>query len=179
MSSIDFYNSHVETICELKELANKHNCTIKFGVQNNFNPELGFSDCADFFPENILEDLEKCGNITKGWRNETRLWFELYDRNTERYNNLTYTEGDYYIEYDRYYSEEVTEETQDWIEENVADWSDPIDDHLTFCKSFGDTYISGFNGAKTPDVYREGMALKFFGDLVCDYLGEKRIERTY
>ena len=26
--------------------------------------------------------------------------------------------------------------------------------------------------------YRNGMALKFFGDLVCDYLGEPRIDRV-
>lgn len=36
-----------------------------------------------------------------------------------------------------------------------------------------------FQGQERPSVYREGMALKFFGDLVCDYLGEERIVRTY
>lgn len=177
--TVDFYKSHIETLCELKELAYKHNCSIAFGVRNDSNPELNFDDCDEIFPENILEDLKRCGDIVKGYRNATYLWFELYDRNTCRYHNMTYVDGDYYIEYDRFYFEEVEEETQNWIEENVADWSDPTDDHLTFCKSFGYTKSSGFNGAETPNVYRSGMALKFFGDLVCDYLGEDRIVRTY
>lgn len=37
----------------------------------------------------------------------------------------------------------------------------------------------GSPNQKHPSVYREGMALKIFGDLVCDYLGEERIVRTY
>ena len=116
--TVDFYKSHVETLCELKELAYKHNCNIAFGVRNDSNPELGFDDCDEIFPDNILEDLKRCGDIVKGWSNATCLWFELYDRNTARYHNMTYVDGDYYIEYDRFYSEEVEEETQKWIEEN-------------------------------------------------------------
>jgi len=44
------------------------------------------------------------------------------------------------------------------------------------------TIINGFgNETKVVDyrVYREGMALKFFGDLVCDYLEEPRIVESY
>ena len=44
------------------------------------------------------------------------------------------------------------------------------------------TIIRGFgNENKIVDgrVYRSGMAVKYFGDLVCDYFGEPRIERTY
>ena len=46
-------------------------------------------------------------------------------------------------------------------------------------RSFGETKVTGFPEQEHPSVYREGMALKFFGDLVCDYLGEERIVRTY
>ena len=49
----------------------------------------------------------------------------------------------------------------------------------TLYRSFGETKVTGFPGQERPNVYREGMALKFFGDLVCDYLGEERIVRTY
>ena len=177
--SIDFYNSHIETICDLKALADKHNCKISFGVRSDSRHELSLDECDEFFPEEIIEDLKRCGDITVGHSDATYLWFELYDRNNSKYHVLTYIDGYYYIEYDRFYSEEVTEETQKWINENVADWSDPTDDHLIFCGSFGGPEISGFNGAECPNVYREGMTLKFFGDLVCDYLGEERIVRTY
>lgn len=55
-------------------------------------------------------------------------------------------------------------------------------DEYTLNFSSDATYIYGF-GNKEPVknhlVYRNGMALKYFGDYVCDYLGEPRIERTY
>lgn len=47
-------------------------------------------------------------------------------------------------------------------------------------KTIADIYGFGNdNRIKDFRCYRPGMALKYFGDLVCDYLGEERICRVY
>ena len=71
------------------------------------------------------------------------------------------------------------EKTEEWIRNTLTD--EYIDkDEQYWSYETTDTVVRGFDGVSTYiNVYREGMALKFFGDLVCDYLGEPRIIRTY
>ena len=70
---------------------------------------------------------------------------------------------------------------ENFIAENRADWDDNgiLDDKVVLFARLDETVIKGFNGLEHPNVYRAGMALKFFGDLVCDYLKEERIVRSY
>ena len=34
MINIDFHSGHIETLCDLKAIAEKHNCKISFGVRS-------------------------------------------------------------------------------------------------------------------------------------------------
>lgn len=72
----------------------------------------------------------------------------------------------------------LSKETEEFLEDNDYESSDDGGKRLLYV-SFSETKIKGFDKQEHPSVYREGMALKFFGDLVCDYLGEERIVRVY
>ena len=68
----------------------------------------------------------------------------------------------------------LKDETRDFFSVNESwEWA--------LFKETADQRIHGFEGVDTSEinVYREGMTLKFFGDLVCDYLGEERIKEVY
>ena len=122
--NVEFTEGHLETLCELKALAEKHNCSIRFGFYNS------------------ICDGTKQGTLTE-------LWFELFDPNNAKrhYHSLRYSERLQVVEY-KYVS-------------------------------FSETKIKGFEKQEHSNVCREAMALKVFGDLVCDYLGEERIVRVY
>lgn len=191
---VDFYKSHIETLCELKELAYKHNCNIAFGTDSTHNTDRYFYDFEDFFPEEIRNDLENNGTITEAVYNCDSIWFELYDRTTKRYHTMTYSEIDWNMWYEPFssyetdmkketldwlYGTNMNKETIDWLEERASLYSDTSNEFWFFGDNYKKTSIQGFDGLEKPSVYRSGMALKFFGDLVCDYLGEPRIERVY
>ena len=61
--NIEFYDSHLETLCELKNIAKKHGYTISFGVASNNDDiveeelfqENGFTDEEIEAIETILE----------------------------------------------------------------------------------------------------------------------------
>ena len=178
---VDFYKSHIETLCELKELAYKHNCNIAFGTQSYHNTDKSFYDFEEFFPEDIIQDLEDNGSITEAAYNRDSIWFELYDRTTAKYHTMTYSEINLHMWYEPFSSHEtdMKRDTLKWVEENISSYSDITENRWFFGDEYDETFINGFDGLEKPNVYRSGMALKFFGDLVCDYLGEPRIERIY
>ena len=35
----EFYSAHLDTLCELKALAEKHGCKLSFGTRNDFSAE--------------------------------------------------------------------------------------------------------------------------------------------
>lgn len=57
--NVDFTETHLDTLCELKALAEKHNCSIRFGVYNSS----GFVSYEKFigYSENIIEELQNRG----------------------------------------------------------------------------------------------------------------------
>ena len=181
---VDFYNSHIETICELKALADKHSCKISFGVRHyteNGATDISFFDYI-FDDKSVMDDLDKCGYLDdESFLETTVLWFELYDPSSEEYhyNVMSYIETNAYAKYHEYMSETLKGETVEFIEENGLEWQSGSDDPHIFSYVGYDTEVSVFVGQEHPNVYRPGMAVKFFSDLVCDYLKEDRIIRTY
>lgn len=182
--NVDFTETHLETLCELKALAEKHNCSIRFGVYNS----CGFISYRKFvgYSKNIIEELQKRGNFCDGTKQGTLtdLWFELFDpNNTKRHHHsLRYSKGVQVVEYklddDVDDNNPLSKEAEKFLEDNdyarFADCEQKILDVF-----FSETEISGFEKQKHPNVPRKETALKFFGDLVCDYLGEERIVREY
>lgn len=180
MESINFYGAHVQTLSDLNELAKKHNCTITFGIDNLFDRGADWSiyNC----PKRIINELENKGSVNydEDLTTGIRYWFELYDKTKDVSNTLTYTKGFAKRVYEVDYDQELSESAKNWIEEILLDWQDiSDDDKYELWTDFGGTTMTGFKGRKKPDVYREGMLLKFFGDLVCEYLHEPYIVRTY
>lgn len=180
--NIEFTNAHMETLCELKALAEKHGCRVTFGVDSWTGVDPEFEEFSNYTSK-IHEELDDKGSFSNGVIDVTKFWFQFYDPNNKdrQYHYLEYSEGEQTITYELLSFEELSEEAENFIEENRADWCDNslIDDEVVLFARLGGTTIKGFEGQEHPSVYREGMALKFFGDLVCDYLGEERIVRVY
>lgn len=180
--NIEFTSAHMQTLIELKTIAEKHGCRIIFGVDSwaGVDPEF---EKFDGYTSEIHEELNDKGNFSNGVIDMTKFWFQFCDPNNKerQYHYLEYTEGEQTITYEPFPFEEFSEEVEEFISENRADWDDSgaIDDKVVLFTRLGGTTICGFKGLEHPSVYRAGMALKFFGDLVCDYLGEERIRRVY
>ena len=156
------------------------NCVISLGHNECGCGEISIDDFKDYFDdltEDICEWINDNLSINRAHDNSSNYWFELYDKNNETYNILTYLDIDMLIEFDEpssYDRAHMPMDVDDWFMENES-WSNAI------TVETAKQQISGFKGVDTSqiNVYREGMALKFFGDLVCDYLGEERINEVY
>jgi hypothetical protein len=179
---LTFNSTHIDTLSELNSIAKKHNCTIRLYVGDNNSIEA--EDIIDVFKEQYelsnpaAEELVSNFEIQNPQSYLASICFELAEQteNGTMYHQLSYIEGyvccELYESYGRFI-DDISDELQSWFDNY---WEDP--DGGFIHKSFSYTKVKGFNGA-TADVYREGMALKFFGDLVCDYLDEPRIVKVY
>lgn len=171
-----FGTAHMSTLTKLKELAEKHNCVIAFGFDSNATDDFRLDEVVEYvddLTESIAEELEDELISHRRLKSESKIWFELYDKTKKTYNVLSYSEIEGFVSFntDDYYS--LSSEAESFLTNNEYDGfisfrSDP-------------QCITGFEGVDTSEinVYRSGMALKFFGDLVCDYLGEERIVECY
>lgn len=184
-----FSSAHLETLVDLQALAKKHNCKISFGCHSDTDEQVN----NEVLRENgaIEEIIEK---ISNGWEynisinniqsTNEQIWFQLYDPNGEKhYNVMTYNENHTYfeVEFDYDFEEENNKDLVEWLEEHNVDWNDDRDKYI-ICLNGGSTIINGFGYEeehKDYRVYREGMALHYFTELVCDYLKEPMIKRTY
>lgn len=179
-----FGSVHLQTLCDLEQLANKHNCFIHFGVNQHNSEDIDIESDFGCSPE-IIEELEEKGYFDSGEQRfeATTLWFELFDNNNCTHHQLEYIDGYERAEYIVNKFEELSDEAENFLDEASGDdggYNPYCDSDIrTLYRSFAGTKITGFPGQEHPSVYREGMALKFFGDLVCDYLGEERIVRVY
>lgn len=180
--NVEFTSAHLETLMELKQLAEKHECRINFGIDSWSGADPEFENFSNYTSE-IYDELYDKGSFSNGIIDVTKFWFQFYDPNNKdrKYHYLEYSEGEQAITYEQLSFEELSEEAENFIEENRADWCEGslIDDEVVLSARLGGTTVKGFEGLEHPNVYREGMVLKVFGDLVCDYLKEKRIVRNY
>lgn len=177
--NVHFISAHLQTLCDLKALADKHNCIINFGVDNYEGTEDIDFNYFDGSTKKIIKELNHKGKFENPKYNITHLWFELHDKNNNSYHALSYSEGEQSATYILNYLEELSDEASAFLEDNLVSWQSIEDDELLITCRLDKTTMTGFPGQEKPEVYREGMTLKFFADLVCDYLGEKRIERVY
>ena len=186
--NIEFYDSHLETLCELKNIAKKHGYTISFGVASS-NDEMVEKELfqENGFTDEEIEAIDTILETTNHMYSDEKIWFQLSNKN--EVNQLIYHVNSNYVtikkDFDTFTSEELTDigVDEDELIQKLDNHDEFLDyDEYTLNFSSDATYIYGF-GNKEPVknhlVYRNGMALKYFGDYVCDYLGEPRIERTY
>lgn len=186
--NIFFSTAHLQTLKELQEMAEKHNCTIKFGFNNSSGKEIDFNILADCkVKKKIIDKLEQPFLHNFSIKNEfyevSSIWFELYDKNKKTYNSLAYVEMYQFFDIEKDYDFDWEKEQllDEFISESGEE-SELFDNNYHFRFRAAPTIINGFgykNVHRDSRVYREGMALKFFSDLVCKYLKEPYIERVY
>lgn len=185
--NVDFCTPHMETLADLMEIAKKHNCKISFGFLSSSEQEIDEDIIKKHgFTDELFEEMKDKMEIQDSASSFDKLWFELYDENTKSYNTMVYIESSTYFrvkrigEFDfRFDDETPSDELIAVLEEHDELWDT---DEYTINEHHNPTIIRGFgNKERVEDyrVYRSGMALKFFGDLVCDYLNEPRIKRCY
>lgn len=183
--NITFGSAHLRTLAKLQELSLKHKCIFSFGFgETNCNSEIDYNILEkNGLSNSLIKEIKKqdednfniCDKNTSG----EKMWFELYDTTNETYHQLVYIEsstnfvlkgGDSLVLENAYEHEELC----DFINNNEYDGY--------FSYYYSPTKILNFGTKGWQEdyrVYRSGMALKFFGDLVCEYLGEPLIKETY
>lgn len=180
--NFEFYTSHIKTICDLQALAEKHNCKLAFGTRNNsFDDEIDESFLEEYLdcPEDIAKEIcEKCSfeDIRGDYTNS---FFELYDSTKEKYNTLTYTTISVAF---KIVAGDLSEMAEEWLlanSSNVEYGYAASDGYFMFVDTSKEE-VHGFKDIKKEwDIYRPDIMLAVFTQLVCDYLGEERIARTY
>lgn len=184
-----FSSIHLETLVNLQALAKKHDCKISFGCRSDTdkqvnNEVLRENGASEEIIEKIFNNWAYDISINNIQSTNEQIWFQLYDPNGEKhYNVMTYNENRTYfeVEFDYNFEEENNKDLVEWLEEHSVDWNDDRDKYI-ICLDDNSTTISGFGYEeehKDYRVYREGMALHYFTELVCNYLNEPIIKRTY
>lgn len=184
--NLDFGSAHLRTLNKLNAIAEKHNCLITFGTRNSYGVDLDDAILKLCKVDKRL--INKLNNpydhhisIKDCTTNESVVWFELYDLGKGKHNTMSYGEYTcgFEIEKDFDYDDENEKFLDRFIEESRVDWDeDNIQMRFHACP----TIIHGFKyKSKHLDyrVYRPDMALKYFGDLVCEYLKEPYIKEVY
>ena len=180
--NISFNSEHMQTIKELLEIADKHNCRFTFGFNSDSCAEVSekILQHNDMSIE-MIDTLYSSFYLSNEHSDYDSVWFELYDMNNKTHNSLVYQ--DMYTCF--YYDDCAIDDDSTELEQQVMSWLDDNNDYdeKFVSKSLGLTVIRGFNSPNDYEenylVYRSGMALKFFADKVCEYLGESITERTY
>lgn len=188
--NINFTSTHLETLCELKAIAEKHNCKINFGVQtidyNEVYGELDLEMLRHFgFTDSDIMYINDYMRINHHSELVETVWFELIEKKADKtsIHQMSYGVNTIDLLIDRnnlgLYSQPDNESVIEKLEEHSLDY----DNHdYVISESCDKTWVHGFGNDKDIEdnrVYRFDMALKYFADLVCDYLGEPRIERVY
>lgn len=184
-------NTHIKTLIKLKEIAEKHGCSIAMGVRNKIERTFSvehFRDCnVDDFIINLLgsiEDPDLLFNESYLYQYHT-YWFELSEKKEgsySKYHTLSFNISVVYFKIEKDSLDLISEENQDlrnWLEEETGGYAG---EYGCCVLSSNRTIINGFGNieeVKDYRVYREGMALKYFGDLVCEYLNEPLIKEVY
>lgn len=185
--NIDFCNSHMETLADLMKIAEKHNCTITFGVTSHGDREIDDDVLKkNGFKAELLTELYEKMEVKDAASTFDKVWFQLHEKDTKTCHTMAFIENITYAIVEKIDECHIWSDDENPSDELIAKLEE-LDELLeigvyTINQSYNPTIIYGFgNKEKVEDfrVYRPGMALKFFGDLVCDYLKEPRIQRYY
>lgn len=175
--NLSFGITEIQTLNDLQVIAEKHSMKIHFGFNNSTERHIDFD---------ILEKQQVDGSVIDILKNEDyitinneittcdKLWFELYEIKNDKSHTMAYLDNDLHFDID-YGHWSIESECQQALDDFTGG------ENYYSC-NYSPTIINGFGNKETVTdfrVYRSGMALKFFDDLVCDFLGEPRIEKVY
>ena len=181
--NLDFCSNHMETLADLMKIAEKHNCRIAFGINTSSSSDIDEDILKKHsFTDELIAEMRDKMTINDVSSSFDKVWFELYDQESKKHNTMAYIEsGTYFVlpKDDYYLIHGISEELETLLDEHDECYRS---DEYVIHECYNPTIIHGFGNEKKVEdfrVYRSGMALKFFGDLVCDYLKEPRISRVY
>ena len=89
MMNVDFHSGHIETLCDLKTIAEKHNCKISFGVRSyseniideGLLKQEGFTDDEINYIKDSLNVVDACTT-------NCSMYFELIEKDSNKVNSL-------------------------------------------------------------------------------------------
>lgn len=199
--TITFGDTHIDTLIKLKELAVKHGMLIRFGTESSFKIDedvtlldevLNFKEYElDYLDDNSFEIIK--GDVQHKFN---KVWFELCEPRPKekhpKYHTMSYTEEEVFCLLEDGWKEHIErdidilklEENEEGakIVEGVLEKFEDNAEEDYLAASTSPTIIFGFGKEEKREdyrVYRSGMALHYFMELVCDYLGEPHILNTY
>lgn len=176
--NVDFTPTHMKTLAKLQEMAKKHNGFLIFGFESTASRDVDYDMVNEDDGKKFVDFLGDC-SLEQTSSESSGIWFELHV-DGKRAIFFSYIEKSTYFEL---YSYDVTELDNSDIEAE-KDLSGRIGDSdgRAFYYHHSPTTIR-IKGTDKPitdyRVYRPGMALSYFSDVMCDYLKEPEIVETY
>ena len=179
-----FHSKCLKILCDIEKLANKHNCIVQFGIDHHNIKEFNIEDCNDYTPA-IGQELKERGYYEEACGEVMALWLKLIDNKIKHaqpekrlvfanvYKRVQYG---FNYEYAEATDNDLSVEAKHFLENNSEDIdSDDGFSIYTLYQPLQFTNIIGFKNEKCPNANCPQMALEVFSNLVCDYLGENKI----
>ncbi len=203
-----FHDSHMDTLMKLKALAEKHGMKIRFGTKNTNSSILDTSVLEPFkINQAFIDLLDNYSNeLIDGHINAASesIWFELYEprpgQKSGYYSVMVYEQNNVYFRLNENWNSAIDELIDDISQEYEDEDTNNCDERISELEKFREwlqdigsdyhnfvsfnnspTRIRGFGKDNERDgsCYRDGMALHYFTELVCEYLKEPMIYNTY
>lgn len=186
--NFDFYTAHMNTLVELKQLADAHGYKLTFGTRSYpmQTDDIDIDYLVQHFscPKDIAEEIyDKCEFEIVVAGESYAIYFEL---NKESEHNILKKYGSNFgfkVRINKHSLDgDLSEKSLNWLRESSKneEWGLDEDNDFILLDQHENEEVYGFNGVKKEGCcYRTGIILAVFAQLVCDYLGEERIKRTY
>lgn len=163
-----FGSTELATLHDLQTMAQKHGGHIAIDMMTYDFPE--------FDEKEIKEETELPFD-------KIYVYGAQYNINTISFNLIIGNEmhslclKEINLDFDYGFLDRLTQEDKEELE------NDGFEEKGHYCDSLLKTTVEGFETipetVKSVNVYRYGIALREFSNLVCDFLGEPRIDRVY
>ncbi len=182
---ITMHSNHIQTICELKKIAEEKGYKFNFGTtfesrrfENVRGDDLFTSKRKIKIFNKLVSNCSVCGGL---FSSET-VWFEFVPiRKTEddnrKYLTMVYSYDNGYIELEEDCLDEfngLTNKERETLQEDML--SSELDDSPVINITSAPTKYSGMSG---HSCYRADMALKFFADAICRKLKVEITQLSY
>lgn len=180
-----FGENHIETLMELQSMAKRHGFTISMG----FNSEaIEFDESTRIMFEldaskKVMDEIVDLCEVVPIGAMRSSAWMSLDNGSESHLLNYTEVEGMLKVTHSSL-SMPLSDAAEDWLEEHESAYEHEYDlgndsYFIPLSKKTTSAFGFGGRGKDVEDVYRPGIIVKVFSDLVCDFLHEKRIERVY
>lgn len=174
---INFGEPHMRTLKKLNEMAEKNGCVIRFGFNSEVSSDVD-EDLISKKDKKVFKRLEFGFDPEQSSTDTSKVYFELDTKDGTCLISLVYAEKSTFFKLS---DSDIEELEGGGVETEYMDGSIEGNNGL-FQYNDSPTTI-WIKGRKEPikdyRVYRPGMALKYFSDIICEHFNEPQIEETY